>query len=145
MKQRVKVMAKCDRCGKILEKHDKEHYRILKVNAETTTDSPYSRSCAQEKYWSAIKDKMELCPSCIDSFKSNYMNWVLAPQRGIKRRCTRAGGLINSHDQCRYYGWDQLCCYQFDENDKWMDNKCICPLEYKCRQNKEEDRGMDED
>lgn len=74
MKERIKVVAKCDRCGKLMEKHDRYHYRILKINAHTTTHSPYY----EEKYtnWSAIKHKMELCPECIDSFKHEYIQWL---------------------------------------------------------------------
>lgn len=74
MKEHVKVMAKCDRCGKLMERHDRFHYRILKVKAETTSyfadiDNNYTS-------WYEIKHRLELCPDCIDSFKHNYIRWL---------------------------------------------------------------------
>ena len=74
MKEHVKVMAKCDRCGKLMERHDRFHYRILNVKAETTTY--YVPIHDEYLSWSEIKHRLELCPDCIDSFKYNYIQWL---------------------------------------------------------------------
>lgn len=74
MKEHVKIMAQCDRCGKILEKHDRYHYRILKIHAQTSTRSPYHEEKCE--YWSEVKHKLELCTECIDSFKHEYIQWL---------------------------------------------------------------------
>lgn len=129
MKQRVRVMAKCDRCGKIMEKHDKDHYRILKVNAETTTRSIYT---SHGDNWYAVNEKLELCQDCIASFKSGYINWLLAPKRKVKNRCVKCYGLINSHEQCQYYGMGQICLYGMFNKDENL-NDGLCPMETKMK------------
>lgn len=74
MKEHVVVKAKCDRCGKLMDRHDRFHYRLLKIKAETTTYFP----TIDGKYtsWYEVKHKLELCPGCIDSFKHIYMQWL---------------------------------------------------------------------